>query len=293
MRSFRLSYVARFALIASVAACSGKVDIGVTDDAGTEPDGAPRTTPATVSGTTSSNGASEGTPTSGTGLPVVFDGGVSTSASTGGASSGQATTTANGDGGCFPNCMASVGPVDATPSVDASACSTAVSNSVTIPASALGSAGSAGYSVALDPTTTLDGAPTMLVQSTSSATSSGFGASVAENGVPASAVGQHYRLSAQVKTENAQGAYLWFRIDTSTEEVLVNGYQPAFIALVGTNGWTTIEDVLEVPAGATGFVFGSIIEGTGSVWVGPITLEQVAECVPVDPSTSYALPDGG
>jgi hypothetical protein len=142
----------------------------------------------------------------------------------------------------------------------------------------------------LDSSNTLDGQPTMLVASAAGATSSTFATASAFNYVPSTAFGKNYRVRAQVKTENAQAAYLWFSVYTETTQVLANGINPTFQAIVGTSDWQWVDQVLAVPDGAVQFSFGSILAGTGEVWVGPITLEEVAACVPLSESGTYAIP---
>jgi hypothetical protein len=173
-------------------------------------------------------------------------------------------------------------------------CSTVGTNAVTIPASGLvyatnivGETTSA-YSAALDDTTTLDGAPTMLLMALSSATSMTFGVPSATNAAPTTSWGTHYRVRAQLKTDNAESAELWFRVDTSSQEVLGGERNP----IIGTSDWQWVEAVLDVPTGTFEFAFGTSLTGTGEVWVGPITLDQVSDCIPLSPSMAYSFDAG-
>jgi hypothetical protein len=258
-------------LALSGAGCSGRVNIGDVDGGAGED--------ARPSVTASASSRSSTVSSAGVCAPGESCGGSATATA-------SSKVTAGAD--------ASTTPVDATASVDAS-CPTTGTDSLTIPASSLQfySEYAGAYTGGLDSTTQLDGVPTMLLASTAGATGSTYATESSFNGVPESAIGKRYRVRAQLKTNNAQAAYLWFSVYTQTVQVLANGINPTFEAIVGTNDWQPVEQVLDVPAGAQGFSFGSILSGTGEVWVGPITLEEVAECVPLSESGSYALPDGG
>jgi hypothetical protein len=98
-------------------------------------------------------------------------------------------------------------------------------------------------------------------------------------------LGMRVRMWADVKTAMAtDGAWLWFRIDQGTMELaLCNMIDPVDRRLKGTNDFTTLDCVLDVPTTATLLVFGLGLTGSGTAWMGPATFEQVGTDVPVSP----------
>jgi hypothetical protein len=156
---------------------------------------------------------------------------------------------------------------------------------VTLPSNQLAQSGptDSGVHANLDPGTTLDGAPTMLLRSYDA---SGWGVTSAIDSFGWSYWGKRFRMRAEIKTQDATAAWLWFRVDSPDSEVLDNMQQPTDRTISGTHDWQEVSLVLDVPSGATNFAFGSGITGTGKVWVGPITIEEVDKTVPTTPSTT-------
>jgi hypothetical protein len=98
--------------------------------------------------------------------------------------------------------------------------------------------------------------------------------------------GLRVRFRADVRTENAPvGASLWLRLDDapshSTE--ICNMINPVDGRLKGTNDFTTIACVLDVPQSTKTLVFGLLLTGPGVAWIGPATLEPVSLSVPESP----------
>jgi hypothetical protein len=279
----RLVAVVAVGFVGALAACSGDIQIGDgnSPDGGGAPDGKGK---SSATSPYCGNGPAQYC------IGVAADGGVDYDAST--VSIGVAPTADAGGTTTIELDATTIGPEDAGPAeVPDATCPGTGTNGVTVPASSLqGYAVPSGtYTSALDSNNQLNGAPTMLLASTASANSNAFGTASAFNYVPESAIGKRYRVSAQMKTNNAQAASLWFSVNTETEQTLANGLQPEFVALIGTNDWQTVEQVLDVPSGAIGFDFGSLLSGTGEVWVGPITLEEVSSCIPVSGSEMYPI----
>jgi hypothetical protein len=159
---------------------------------------------------------------------------------------------------------------------------------VTVPPAQLAPTGnpSAEIHANLDPGTTLDGAPTMLLRS---ADPNGWGATAAIDSFDPSYWGKRFRMRAMLKTADAGAAWLWFRVDSPHAQLLDNMQAPVDRTISGTQDWREVALVLDVPTGATNFAFGSGITGTGKVWVGPITIEEVDASVPTTPSIQTTL----
>jgi hypothetical protein len=177
-------------------------------------------------------------------------------------------------------------PPDGTVSPVDAGCPTTGTDGVTTDPSMLGQCPGSDYSMSLDSKAPMDGGPTALLSSLSGATAATFGCTFAAD--PATS-GKRYRMRAQIQTENAtSGACLWFRADTETEDYITYSQ-----TLHGTNAWEEADAVLDVPPGVTELAFGSLLYGTGRVWVGPITIEEVTTCVPTTMEYGPFYLDGG
>jgi hypothetical protein len=152
-----------------------------------------------------------------------------------------------------------------------------------VPPSSLQPGNSPGYSAALDPSTTVDGSPTELLSSPSGG-DMGWAPTVDLIPIPPSYWGKRFRMRAKIKTENAGGGWLWFRIDQSSGGIVMdNMHNPVDRTLKGTVDWTEEALVLDVPQDSIDFAVGSGLDGAGKVWVGPITIEEVGTDVPTTP----------
>jgi hypothetical protein len=175
--------------------------------------------------------------------------------------------------------------------VDAGCPSTGTLVATAEPSALLLTGNTAYYTISLDSSHALDSGATMLLASLPSASATTFGATFAVTPAGASIAGKRVRARAQLMTADATtgGASLWLRADAPTEEILANGSTDP---IVGTTPWQSVDQVIDVPSGATNLVYGSILYGTGEVWIGPIVIEQVEDCVPL--TTSATIPfDGG
>jgi hypothetical protein len=98
--------------------------------------------------------------------------------------------------------------------------------------------------------------------------------------------GKRVRLSGYVKTERAfgiiaedGGAGLWMRVAGRNRELLAfDNMSDRW--LVGTNGWTPCEVVLEVPKESEAIYFGLLLSGYGSAWVAGLAFDAVSQDVP-------------
>jgi hypothetical protein len=147
-----------------------------------------------------------------------------------------------------------------------------------------------GYKMGSDPEVELDGKPVAGVRSTlDTLTTDDYGTWMA--GMPAAQtkklLEQRVRMSAQVKSDAVQEfAGLWLRVDGEQDPAtgrpkLLGFDNMAERPIVGATDWKKYEIVLDVPESTTGIVFGLLIAGKGSAWLGPVTFEVVDASVPV------------
>lgn len=93
-------------------------------------------------------------------------------------------------------------------------------------------------------------------------------------------LGKKMRLSAQIKSEEADWAALWMRIDGEGGKVLgFDNMQRNPIN--GTTDWNYYECVLAVPWGAKAVAFGVLLSGEGKVWFSKVALEPASDDVEV------------
>ena len=106
-------------------------------------------------------------------------------------------------------------------------------------------------------------------------------------------LGNRVRMTGYIKTEGiptgTSGATLWLRFDGPKIVRLANGIDPTDRSLKGTQDFTKFEHVVDVPETATGkAVFGAILNGEGTLWVGGVTFEVVDQSVPTTPFEDVA-----
>lgn len=90
--------------------------------------------------------------------------------------------------------------------------------------------------------------------------------------------GQKLKLTASLRTEDADAGTAWMRIDQAPGKVLRfdNMMQrPSDGALKGTVDWTLRSVVLDVPEEAASVHFGFFLEGFGKVWARGFQIEAV------------------
>ena len=107
--------------------------------------------------------------------------------------------------------------------------------------------------------------------------------------------GRRVRLAGDLRVRDVGGrASLWMRVDGACGQVLAfDNAQDR--AARGTAEWRPQAVVLDVPEGAQGIFFGTLLEGGGTAWVSDLRLEPVPASVPVTaPRTlaSHARPCG-
>jgi hypothetical protein len=112
--------------------------------------------------------------------------------------------------------------------------------------------------------------------------SKGFG-TLMQTADPGDLKGKRVRLSAYVKSEKVDDwAGLWFRVDgegRSNFALAFDNMQDRPIK--GTNDWTRVFIVLDVPQEARALAFGILMNGSGRVWMDDLKFEVVGTDVPV------------
>jgi len=92
--------------------------------------------------------------------------------------------------------------------------------------------------------------------------------------------GKRLRLSAMLKTANANRAQLWMRMDGAAGKML-GFYNMDDRPVTGTTDWKRYSLVLDVPGGTQVIAFGMFLNGKGEVWAEDYKLEPVGKNVPV------------
>jgi hypothetical protein len=103
-------------------------------------------------------------------------------------------------------------------------------------------------------------------------------------------LGKRVRLSGYVKTEAAQKAAIYMRVDGPNDRMLSFDNMDNR-PILGTTDWKKYDLVLDVPPAAIGIAYGIILSGPGKAWMDGLTLEPVGTDVPsthmVNPYTEY------
>lgn len=101
-------------------------------------------------------------------------------------------------------------------------------------------------------------------------------------------VNKRVRLTAFLKTEDAELAFLWVRVDG-----IVDGYDTAFTfastqnespmnegPMQETSDWTRFDLTLDVLKNSYSIIIGAFLKGQGKLWMDDFTLEIVDQSVP-------------
>lgn len=102
--------------------------------------------------------------------------------------------------------------------------------------------------------------------------------------------GGRLRLTAELRTEAAETATLWMRVDPAEGRYLRfdNLLQRPGGPLEGNAGWTERQVVLEVPEAAATIHYGFFLRGSGKVWARRFKLEAVGdEIATTEPAPRY------
>jgi beta-lactamase regulating signal transducer with metallopeptidase domain len=136
----------------------------------------------------------------------------------------------------------------------------------------------ANYRTGVDKQMVHDGLPSAYLASAVQDTA-GFGTLMQSIGATQYA-GKRVRFRGWVRSKDvADWAGLWMRVDQGHEVVRLDNMQDR--AIHGTRPWTMCDVVLDVPPGSTGISFGTLLSGSGEVWVSGVKFDVVGHDVPV------------
>jgi uncharacterized protein (TIGR02246 family) len=90
-------------------------------------------------------------------------------------------------------------------------------------------------------------------------------------------LGKRVRLTGWLKTENADAAVLWMRVDGNRRTLGFDNMLNR--AATGTTDWKQFEVVLDVPTEAVNVVIGTFLSGKGQMWADDLKLEIVGSDV--------------
>ena len=76
--------------------------------------------------------------------------------------------------------------------------------------------------------------------------------------------GKRIQLTSKIKTENASSAGAWFRVNGKNKTLAFDNMSERRIK--GTQDWTEVTLVLDIPQEATSVSYGILLEGNGKVW---------------------------
>jgi hypothetical protein len=137
----------------------------------------------------------------------------------------------------------------------------------------------ADYVFDVDATTAVNGKQSASITAKPGATSGGFGTLMqiiaADN-----YRGGRWRLSGYLRTETANRAQMWMRVDGANAKALSFDNMDSH-PVTGTTGWTRYEIVLDVPPESVDIAFGFLLQSSGKVWGDGFRLEKVDATVPV------------
>lgn len=111
--------------------------------------------------------------------------------------------------------------------------------------------------------------------------------------------GRRIRMSGYVRTENADTAWLWLRVDmvdsTSQKDSvlrIMHGLDNMHNRPInGTTDWKKYELVIDLPANASYLLFGGGLSGTGQMWFDNLSFEVVSNTTPS--TANFPVPAGG
>lgn len=140
------------------------------------------------------------------------------------------------------------------------------------------------YDTGVDSTAVNNGQPSAFLRSTVSNTE-GFGTLMQEISAE-EYVGKRVRLRAWIKSQDVvEWAGVWMRVDKGQTMVAFDNMQDRPIK--GTQAWKMYDVVLDVPQNSTGIAFGTLLRGTGEVWMNDVGFDNVGSEVPVTDTLSH------
>jgi hypothetical protein len=96
-------------------------------------------------------------------------------------------------------------------------------------------------------------------------------------------LGKRLAMRAWIRTESADGAHMWLRIDAADRFLALDNMERR--AVVGTSGWALYEIVMDVPQDAAYLVYGVFLEGAGRMVIDNIQFAAATDGA--KPTTVY------
>ena len=141
------------------------------------------------------------------------------------------------------------------------------------------------YEISVDTTVKHSGRASARIKSIATTPAEGFGGFMQVFGADAYH-GKRVRMSAWLKSENADSLHLWFRLDGAKSMLGFDNMDNR--AVKGTSDWKKYELTLDVPANTINIAFGAFIVGSGQGWVDDFQFEIVG---PEVASTNMLSPE--
>lgn len=137
------------------------------------------------------------------------------------------------------------------------------------------------YLLSVDTSVAYSGHRSLLLQSLPGATSTTWIAS--QQIVDARMYrGRRVRIRARLRTESATSAGLWLVVAGFSKQTPANLLSDSLVpSLHGTRSWTEVSVVFDVDSHASCIRYGSMLNGTGAVWLDDIGFDTVSSSTPV------------
>lgn len=135
------------------------------------------------------------------------------------------------------------------------------------------------YSFAVDPTTAASGKRSASIAANPNARPNGFG-TLMQTIAADDFRGSRVRLSGYLRTQAANRAQMWMRVDGPDGKILDFDNMDSR-PVTGTTGWQRYDIVLDVPSDSLDIAFGFLLVSSGKVWADDFKLDRVDSSVPV------------
>ncbi len=140
----------------------------------------------------------------------------------------------------------------------------------------------ADYEFALDTTTAASGKHSASITAKPGARPGGFG-TLMQTIAADDYRGSRVRLSGYLRTQDANRAQMWMRVDGSGGKILAFDNMDSR-PVTGTTAWGRYDIVLDVPSDSVDVAFGFFLVASGKVWGDDFKLDKVNNSVPVTSS---------
>ena len=136
------------------------------------------------------------------------------------------------------------------------------------------------YVMSVDTTVAFTGHSSLLLQSLPGANETTWIA--AQQGLDARAYrGRRVRIRAHIRAYEASAAGMWLVIDGYANRRPANLLSDSLVPeLNGTTGWRDVSIVFDVSRRASCIRYGSMLHGTGAIWLDAITFDTVPSQIP-------------